>query len=166
MAKFRTEAKLTHNKYGIMSQKAVFEILRKPIMVISIAIQRKTMTMKAARGACSPKNMGDQIALRKSWMKKKTNDFRFTRYCLFLSQTRNRAMPINMYSRVHAGPKIHGGGLKIGLLSPLYHDGIAGAVMNPPVIPADKQIKIDPVILAIFFFMLMKSYHAATYFPI
>lgn len=43
-------------------------------------------------------------------------------------QTSHAAIAISVYSTVQTGPKIQFGGLKLGLASPAYQPGIAGAV--------------------------------------
>ena len=77
MEKLRIVAKLTHNKYGTSRAAAVFDILKKLIMVIKMKNQRRTMTKKPISGDRNPKKIGDQIALSKSWIEKVKSASRF-----------------------------------------------------------------------------------------
>jgi hypothetical protein len=67
-------------------------------------------------------------------------------------QMRKKAIPINRYSSTHTGPNSQLGGLKVGFCKLVYHVETELLVKNPPMIPANWQIKMDMTNLIIIFF--------------
>ncbi len=106
------------------------------IIVISIRIQRTTITIKPSNGDFRPKNIIDQRILKKSWTKKIFSPF------LSLFHTRNMAIAINKNKTVQTGANSQLGGLKDGLIKVGYQVLTAGAVKIDPISPANSQTTI------------------------
>lgn len=72
----------------------------------------------------------------------------------FFFQTKNNDIPIKRYKTVQAGAKSQFGGKKLGFLSSANQGvGIAGAVKNEPINPANWQTKIETTNLVILIFI-------------
>lgn len=54
-------------------------------------------------------------------------------------QTKATAIPIKVYNMVHAGPKIHEGGLNEGLTKPSNQDISDGPEVNPEARPSPRH---------------------------
>lgn len=88
MDRFRIVAKLTQAKYGIRSQAASLDTLRKFLIVKQIAIHKTIIPTNAALGDFKPKNNIDHSALRPSWIKKKVIAWRFVFLSVLVIHTR------------------------------------------------------------------------------
>ena len=62
--------------------------------------------------------------------------------------------PIRMYKSVHTGPKSQFGGVKKGLLRPVYHIGIADCVTLPAIPPIIKQTIMEKSMATLFCFFV------------
>ena len=136
---FNIVAKLTQPRYGIISQPANRE-MRKNIQVVSrIASHNARITAKAKPALCKPKNTGDQMALRISWIENTARAWT-TRLVLRFRQTAQAASPMHMYNAVQTGPNSQFGGLNEGLFNWLYHSFGMGPDNNCPAKGAIKHI--------------------------
>ena len=88
MDKFKIVAKLTQAKYGIRSQAASLDTLRKFLIVKQIAIHKTIIPRSAALGDFKPKNNIDHSALKPSWIKKKVIAWRFVFLSILVIHTR------------------------------------------------------------------------------
>lgn len=88
MEMFKIVAKLTHAKYGIRSQAASLDTLRKFLIVKQIAINKMIISTSAALGDFKPKNNIDHNTLRPSWIKKKVIAWRFVFLSVLVIHTR------------------------------------------------------------------------------
>lgn len=72
----------------------------------------------------------------------------------FFFQTKNKDIPIKRNKIIQTGAKNQFGGKKLGFLSSVNQEvGMAGAVKNEPIIPANWQTTIEATSLAVLFFI-------------
>ncbi len=96
--------------------------------------QIANMIINPKKGFLRPKNAGDQIILKKRWIKNRRT-LLFAALFFFL-QFRYRETPIKRYRVNQAGPNNQLGGEKEGLFNVLYQVGIEETVKKDPIIPA------------------------------
>jgi len=116
----------------------------KESMVTIIVAQSSKMSMKPRRGLFNPKKNTDQRKLSRSCIEKKNSAILILVRAAFREvQTRNREIPIVIYSNVQTGAKSHAGGLNEGFASVRYQPPTEDDVKTEPIAPADRQMTID-----------------------
>ena len=118
------------------------DIFQKATRVRSIAIHRKNMSTKPAKGDLSPKNMADQRRLRSSWTANMLKADFTPSWPSPLRHTRKADNPISTNRLIQTGPNSQLGGVKVGFLRAAYHVGTAGAVKIDPITPTSWQVTI------------------------
>lgn len=98
------------------------------------------ISTNARSGRCRVKNKIDHNRFKTIWMEKKTIASVAPRFCFLLDQTKNKAIPIKMKSKVQTGANIQLGGLKLGFSKPAYQLGIDGLVAKDPINPTASGI--------------------------
>jgi hypothetical protein len=98
-------AYVTHAIYGTSNQPAKGATRQNKIIVARIASQRKTISIKAHNGKCSPKNIHVQLRLRTNWNINKDKGTAAAVKLPLRLHTSQAAMPIRIYRSVHTGPK-------------------------------------------------------------
>ena len=118
----------------------ISETFRNRRIVMKIAIQSATMTMRPANGDFKPKNAIDQKTFKTSCAPKVMSAGVAWMLSFCSRQTRKREIPMSMNRVIHTGENNQLGGVNEGLLIEAYHVGIASAVKRDPMKPASWQI--------------------------
>ena len=113
-AQVSTDAKLTHKRYGTISNAAKRLIRQNATIMATMSASRTRISTAARAPRCQAKNNHDQSALAASCAPKRVSAALFgpgERH------TSHAATPISAYSTVHTGPNTPAGGAQAGLLS-------------------------------------------------
>lgn len=133
-------ANVTQTMYGMSNMLPSSETFRNLRIVTKIAIHSATITISPVCGDFNPKNAIDQKTFSNNCIPKVMSAGVAWMLSFRSRQTRNREMPMSMYSVIHTGENNQFGGVKEGLLSVAYHVGIASVVKMDPTKPASWQI--------------------------
>jgi hypothetical protein len=87
--------------------------------------------------------MIDQKKFSVSWIINKKIAICFIALSASDLHTKNKAIPINMYSVVHTGANIQLGGLNQGLLATAYQPFTASVVKKPEIAPTKSGISME-----------------------